>query len=90
MVANVDNYGLINDLDGGANYFPYWNNRVGDIWITYDDANIFKKKHSGELLSESVAIYPVMKEKLRTFLTGLKDDDNPVLKIVYLKKYHKD
>ena len=47
MVADVDNYGLINDLDGGANYFPYWSNREGDIWITYDDANIFKKKHSG-------------------------------------------
>lgn len=89
MVVDSDNYGFINDLDGGANYFPYWTNREGDIWITDDDANKFKEKQSEEFLSKSVAINPAMKEKLRNFLTNLKIDDNPVLKIVYLKKYSK-
>lgn len=88
MIVDNDNLGLINDLDGGANYFPYWTNREGDIWIVDDDAYNFKKKHSEEFLSKSVAVYPDMKEQLRTFLNDLKVDDNPVLKIVYLKKYH--
>jgi hypothetical protein len=87
MAVDEVNYGLINDLDGSANYFPYWTNREGDIWITSEDANKFKEKQSEEFLSKSVAINPVNKEKLRNFLTNLKIDDNPVLKIVYLKKH---
>ena len=88
MPVEEDNLGLINDLDGGANYFPYWTNRNGDIWIVNDDAYNFREKHSEEFLSKSAAKYPEMKEKLRVFLNDLKMDDNPVLKIVYLKKYH--
>ena len=67
MITDEDHYGLINDLDGGADYFPYWTNRKGDIWIVDDDAFDFKKKHNEEFLSKSVAIHPEMKEKLRTF-----------------------
>jgi hypothetical protein len=87
MMVKEDNFGLINDLDGGTNYFPYWTNRKGDIWITYDDAIKFKKNHNEEFLAKSVAIYPDKKQKLRTFVADLQLDDNPVLKIVYLKKY---
>jgi hypothetical protein len=90
MSVDEKNSGLINDLDGGADYFPYWTNREGDIWITEEDAIIFKERNSEKLLSESVAVNPDMKEKLRNFLANLKIDDNPVLKIVYLKKYSKD
>ena len=87
MIVNENNLGLINDLDGGANYFPYWTNRKGDIWITYDDAIKFKENHNEEFLTKSVAIYPDKKQKLCAFVTDLRLDDNPVLKIVYLKKY---
>ena len=87
MEVGENNFGLINDLDGGADYFPYWTNRAGNIWIVNEDAYNFKEKQSDEYLSKSVAINPANKEKLRNFLTDLKIDDNPVLKIVYLKKY---
>ena len=87
MEVGENNFGFINDLDGGADYFPYWTNRAGDIWIVNEDAYNFKEKQSEEFLSKSVAINPAKKEKLRNFLTDLKIDDNPVLKIVYLKKY---
>jgi hypothetical protein len=87
MTVNEDNIGLINDLDGGENYFPYWTNRKGDIWITYDDAIKFKENHNEEFLTKSIAIYPDKKQKLHAFVTDLQLDDNPVLKIVYLKKY---
>ena len=85
MITGSGNFEFINDLDGGSGYFPYWTNRKGDIWIVSEDANIFKEKHSEEFLSKSVAFYPERKRKLRAFIYDLKMDDNPVLKIVYLK-----
>jgi hypothetical protein len=83
-----DQRGLINDLDGGSSFFPEWTNKEGDIWISCNDAIDFKEKQSDEFLSKSTAIYPEMKEKLRTLIKDLKPDDNPVLRIVYLKKYN--
>lgn len=87
MKSEPDNFGFINDLDGGANIYPYYNNRAGDIWIIEEDSYVFKEKHSPEFLNESMAVFPEMKEKLKTFSNNLKQDDNPVIKIVYLKKY---
>jgi len=81
------NSGFINDLDGGSGYFPDCTNRAGDIWIAEEDAFDFKAKHNEEFMSKTIAIHPEMREKLRTFLIDLKPDDNPVLKIVYLKKH---
>lgn len=81
--------GFINDLDGGHSFFPYYTNRTGDIWIIEEDAFDFKRKNSHEILDKSETVYPEMKEKLKTFTDNLKQDDNPVLKIVYLKKAHR-
>jgi hypothetical protein len=85
MTVNQNNMGFINDLDGGDYFYPYWTNRAGNIWITYEDAFSFKEKHSDEFLSKSVSHYPEMKERLKSFLDSLKQDDNPILRIVYLK-----
>jgi hypothetical protein len=85
MSENSKNLGFINDLDGGTNYYPYWTNRAGDIWIAVEDAFSFREKHSDDFLSSSPAIYPGMKERLINFRNSLYQDDNPVLKIVYLK-----
>jgi hypothetical protein len=89
MMEDPDNPGFINDLDGGVNIYPYYNNREGNIWISIEDAYSFKEKHSPEFMDKSVALYPEMKEKLKTFTNNLKQDDNPVLKIVYLRKNSK-
>ena len=51
-----------------------------------EDAISFKEKHTEEFLSTSPALYPGLKDNLKVFLDSLKQDDNPVLKIVYLKK----
>jgi len=86
MKEDKYNMGFINDLDGGINFYPYWTNREGNIWIGYEDAFTFIEKHNEEFLSGSVAAFPEMKEKLKFYLNGLKPDDNPVLKIVFLKR----
>lgn len=84
---SLDSYnGFINDLDGGADFYPYWTNRTGDIWITSDDAINFRKKNNSEVLQASDARYLSKKEDLRKLVEDLKDDDNPVLTLVYLKK----
>jgi len=87
MKSDPYNFGFINDLDGGANIYPYYNNRAGDIWISSEDSYNFKEKHSQEFLNESIAVFPEMKEKLKTFVNNLKHDDNPVIEIVYLRKH---
>lgn len=89
MAVDVDNIGLINDIDGGDSFFPYYTNRTGDIWINYEDAFSFKENQSLGFLENSIAIYPEMKERLKAFTNNLKQDDNPVIKIVYLKKHPK-
>jgi len=78
--------GFVNDIDGGVNYYPKCTNNSGDIWIDWDDSFDFKKVHNKDFLSKSNAVYPDRKEELREFLNSLKEDDNPVLKVVYLKK----
>ena len=86
MSVDIRNSGFNNDLDGGENYFPYWTDRSGSVWIFVEDAFSFKQKHSDDFLSGSSAKYPHLKEKLKNFRDNLRQDDNPVLKIVYLKK----
>lgn len=84
---SLDSYnGFINDLDGGADFYPYYTNRTGDIWITSDDAINFRKKNNSEFIEGRDARYPAKKEELRKLAEELKDDDNPVLTLVYLKK----
>ncbi len=88
MLANgEENFGFINDIDGGVKYYPKWTNKAGNIWIDYDDAFKFKKNHDEDLLSNSIAVYPERKDKLKSFLKNLEIGDNPVLKIVYLKPH---
>lgn len=86
MTTDQNNLGFINDLDGGVNFYPYWTNREGNIWISEQDAYSFKDKHNNESISNSFAIHPEMKRKLKEFVDNLKQDDNPVLIIVYLKE----
>lgn len=86
VVKGKDDFGFINDIDGGVNYYPKWTNKSGDIWIDYDDAFNFKKVHNENNLSNSNSISPEFKENLKAFLNDLQIDANPVLKIVYLKK----
>jgi len=86
MKEDPDNPGFINDLDGGENFYPFYTNRAGDIWVVNNDALSFKENHTPELLNKSTALDPKLKEKLKTFTDNLNLDDNPVLKIVYLKK----
>lgn len=78
--------GFINDIDGGRPFFPLWTNRKGDVWIDFDQAISFREQLTGNTLKEIDGVKPENKEKLVDFIRSLQPDDNPVIRIVYLKK----
>lgn len=80
--------GFKNDLDGGMPFFPEWTNRKGNTWIQLVDAIDFINGHSEDSISSSKTFQPQMRASLKTFINDLEIDDNPVLKIVYLKKQY--
>ena len=81
--------GFKNDLDGGMPFLPEWTNRNGNTWIQLVDVIDFINGHSEDSLSSSKTFQLPMRASLKTFINDLKIDDNPVLKIVYLKKQYK-
>lgn len=86
MLEDPENLGFVNDLDGGINFYPYYTNREGDIWVINEDAFNFKQKQSNDYLSQSTSISQKNKDKLKYLIQEVKEDDNPILRIVYLKK----
>lgn len=78
--------GFINDLDGGQQFFPIWTNREGDIWIDFVEAIDMKSRPAVDFSGVNATIDPIKKQKLLNFVGGLQPDDNPVLRIVYLKQ----
>ncbi|MDX9946672.1 MAG: 6-bladed beta-propeller [Bacteroidales bacterium] len=81
-----DKAGFINDLDGGQRFFPFWTNREGDIWIDFIEALDLKTQYTDDFLKDNDAVNPATRETLIDFIKNLQADDNPVLRIVYLKK----
>ncbi len=80
-------FGFINDLDGGIDIFGGIRTVHGmNILVEAVDALYLKTRLTPEYLSSSKAVYPEQKEKLIRFLEELKEDDNPVIIMVYLKK----
>ncbi len=84
--AEDEKAGFINDLDGGHPFFPFWTNREGDIWIDFVEALDLKTQYADDFLKDNDAVNPGSKKKLMDFINNLQPDDNPVLRIVYLKK----
>jgi len=85
--AGDSRVGLINDLDGGQPFFPSWTNRAGDIWIDFVEAIDLRKELTQTFVSEGENVDPGNKEKRMSFINSVQPDDNPVLRIVYLKKH---
>lgn len=84
--AEDDKAGFINDLDGGHPFFPSWTNREGDVWIDFVEALDMKTQYTDDFLKDNDAVDPGSREKLIDFIKKLRSDDNPVLRMVYLKK----
>lgn len=77
---------MINDIDGGIPFWPYYPvEQIDDEWIYCLDAIDLKQQLTTEWLVNSNAKYPEKKEQLKLFLDKLTNDDNPVIMTVKLK-----
>jgi hypothetical protein len=76
---------LINDLDGGPCIWPktVWDDNTIISWV---DAISLKTLVASEAFKSSTPKYPEKKIELEKLANRLKETDNPVLMIVYLKK----
>lgn len=80
-----DNFGFIDDLSGGPHFYPVDTNKEGDIWIFSISAMEFKRKYGMEQqVADGESIPPFSKERLEV-ANKIKDDDNPVIILVFLK-----
>jgi len=84
VVVNVENFGLINDQDGGLNFYPRWTNLTGDIWVDAFDAIEFKTRLT-EKMQAVDENYSKKQKSLKRIVNTLEDNDNPVLMIAYVK-----
>jgi hypothetical protein len=75
-----------NDIDGGISLGHGKPNREGDVWTYKFDAIYFKNQLTKEHFQNSKALYPDDKKALIQLVDSIKDDDNPIIMVIYLKK----
>lgn len=78
-----------NDIDGGISFGPGKPNREGEIWTYKYDANYFKNQLTKEHFLNSKPLYPEKQKALIQLVDSIKDFDNPIIVVVYLKKASK-
>ncbi len=78
--------GLTDDLAGGAYYLPYWTNREGDVWIMPMDAFKFRSEYLMAVKENQNDFNPSQRQTLLETLEKVRDEDNPVLILLFLKK----
>jgi hypothetical protein len=76
--------GLINDLDGGLSFWPFYCNSDNEL-VDIQEAYTMKEYLTEEYFATREIKNPQAHHKLRKLLEILKDDDNPVVVIAKLK-----
>ena len=76
--------GLINDLDGGLSFWPFYcnsDNELVDIWQAYTmKEDLIEEYFAKQTMKDQQA-----HQKLRELVKNLKEDDNPVIVVAKLK-----
>jgi hypothetical protein len=75
-----------NDIDGGISFGLGKPNREGDVWTYKYDAIQFKNLLTKDHFVKSEAQYPEKKRALIQLVDSIKEEDNPIIMVVYLKK----
>ena len=91
FICNLDrdnNSGIINNLDGGAEFLPAYYFKENSIEYMIGLLDVFQlKTHvASEAFKNSKPKYPEKKKELEKLANSLQDTDNPVLMLVRLKK----
>lgn len=75
---------IINDLDGGPNFWPKTNKDDNTI-LSWIDASQLKAQVASDAFIKSTPKFPEKKKELEELANSLKDTDNPVLIMIKLK-----
>jgi hypothetical protein len=76
----LKNEGLLNDLDGGPDFFP--RKCIGDIMVGWKKPTEFKEEVLSKDYNEQKAKYGERFEKVYQLAKSLQEDDNPILMVV--------
>ncbi len=76
---------LINDIDGGSDFWPKGSVNDSTLFVPLLPHQIIGEKNL-EQFSDNPAIDPEKKQQFLEMVKGLKENDNPVLMIVSMKK----
>lgn len=81
----VNPNGIINDLDGGMNFFPVSKVNDSTLAMTVNAYDLIAYVNS-EVFKTSTAMFPQKKKALEKLANGLNGNDNPVLVMVKLRE----
>ena len=84
---SLDELGLVNDIDGGPDFFPEWSvySDSTQLFISAHEAFDLKKKLTPDYLESRKIKFPDKKVKLLKLVSSLEEKDDYVLMIVKLK-----
>ncbi|MFA6127734.1 MAG: 6-bladed beta-propeller [Bacteroidales bacterium] len=74
-----------NDLDGGISFYPQFTNREGNIWICTVTALDYREEMK-ELAKKGKIDLSKKSNRSVALYNQLKEEDNPVIVLVYLKR----
>ena len=75
---------IINDLDGGPNFFPAGSDGIKEVYSLLQPVDLFLQKKNGEFENKKFSKNDARKSFVK-FMDTLKEDDNPVVVVVTLK-----
>lgn len=78
--------GILNDLDGGMNFFPVSQVNDSTLAMTVNAYDLMEYINS-PAFKNSTPLYPEKKKELEKLANGLNENDNPVVIVVKLKEW---
>ncbi|MEE4115950.1 MAG: hypothetical protein V2I37_07270, partial [Marinilabiliaceae bacterium] len=75
-----------NDYDGGNNFWPYSMSISGKEYISSYGPIYLKKKLEEGYFDKDDILYPDQNERLQTLIESLDENDNPLVRIITIKK----
>ena len=83
----INNFGFINDIDGGIDVYPVIASSEGNYWVSYVDADLMKSILTDSYFAKRTNVAnKAQQEELKKLVASLNEEDNPVLILMKLKE----
>jgi len=85
QLVKVENEGFVNDIDGGLTFWPKYTTSSQDVISVHEAHSFIEKINDGNQVGDVVENSP-KSENLKTLLSKIDDDSNPIIVIARPKK----